>query len=310
MKYAIDPVVFSSSFSFPSSVVDDNIKIATETEIKTVLYFFRHFAEGVNIGNCANELGITENEVSAALNFWKKAGVITSEDSDAADSINTTKTAVVKNEKPSRHDVAKRGAEDSNFAMLLNEAQLKFGRSLKTNEASTFLRIYEDLGLDLSVCLYLLQYAVKTNIFYIEKTAVKWVNAGVKTINDAEKTVIKEINENLAWKRCEKAFGIEHRKPSAKEKQLCMKWFDEWHIDDDVLALAYDVCVDSKSKFIFSYCAKIIDNWYNSGLTTRKDIEKHLADKKTVADRTDSYAGYDMDMFEMMINSEDREGNL
>ena len=254
MKYTIDPVVFSSSFSFPCSIVDENLNIATEIETKVILYFFRHYAEGINARKCAQSLKLDEKDVIAALSFWSQVGVIKNE-SEPDLSIDTAQKAIVKNEKPNRIDVAKRGAEDKNFAMVLNEAQMKFGRSLKTNEASTFLYIYEDLGLDLSVCLYLLQYAVnegKTNIRFIEKTAVKWVNSGVKTISDAEKIVIKEINSDLAWKRCERAFGIEHRKPSKTELEYSLKWFDEWKLDEEVLALAYDVCVDAKSKFSFA----------------------------------------------------------
>ena len=305
MKYTINPVVFGSSFSFPASVVDNCLKIATETEIKVILYFFRHFAEGVIIDNCAAVLDISKSEVTAALSFWKKYDVITAcDDEDVKTSF--TKRAVVKNERPTRVDVAKRGSEDKNFAMILNEAQLKFGRSLKTNESSTFLYIYEDLGLDLSVCLYLLQYAVnqgKTNIRFIEKTAVNWVNLGVKTISDAEKIVINELNSNLAWKRCQKAFGIEQRKASPKELECSLKWFDEWKLDEDYLNLAYNVCVDTKSKFIFSYCAKIIENWHNSGLNSKEDVEDYLSKHSSGKDEENNYAGYDIELYEKMLEN-------
>ena len=307
MKYSIDPVVFGSSFSFPSSIVDKNISVATETEIKVILYLFRHFADGVDIKQCSADLGYDENEISAALSFWRQTGVITAEDDGTKPSVNRDK-AIVKNEKPTRLDVAKRGADDKNFAMILNEAQLKFGRSLKTNEASTLLYIYEDLGLDLSVCLYLLQYAVnegKTNIRFIEKTAVNWINAGVKTISDAEAIVIKEINSNLAWKRLEKAFGIEHRKPSPKELQYALKWFDEWKLEDEFLTLAYNVCVDAKSKFIFSYCAKIVDNWYNSGLKTVADVKKANDNNSNEKRPDNDYAGYDLSLYKKMFGMED-----
>ena len=308
MKYSINPAVFSSSFSFPSNIVDENLSVATETEIKVILYFFRHFADGIVITDCSNALKISEKDVAAALSFWSKIGVISSQNNQNGTATEITAKAVVKNEKPNRMDVAKRGNEDKNFAMILREAQMKFGRSLKTNESATLLYIYEDLGLDLSVCLYLLQYAVnegKKNIRFIEKTAVSWVNSGVKTISDAEKIVIKEMNTDLAWKRCEKAFGIEHRKPSAKEAEYCLKWFDEWGLADDVLTLAYDVCVDAKSKFIFSYCAKVIENWYGSGLKTRSDIEKSLAKNVGAKPEDNNYAGYDLDLYKKMFGIED-----
>lgn len=309
MKYSVNPAFFSSSFSFPSSIVDQNLKVATETEIKVILYFFRNIADGIDIKRCSADLGYNESDVSGAVSFWSKLGVINVED-DLGVAAESRNKAVVKNEKPSRFDVAKRGAEDKAFAMILSEAQLKFGRSLKTNESSTLLYIYEDLGLDLSVCLYLLQYAVsegKANIRFIEKTAVNWVNAGVKSIAEAEAIVIKEINANLAWKRLEKAFGIEHRKPSPKESECSIRWLDELKLDDRVLTLAYNVCVDTKSKFIFSYCAKIIENWLKMGLKNPEDIEEYLKNNSVGDKSENNYAGYDIELYEKMINREDME---
>ena len=51
---------------------------------------------------------------------------------------------------------------------------MKFGRGLKSNEQSTLVWIYDDLGLDVSVILMLIQFAVtegRANISFIEKTA-------------------------------------------------------------------------------------------------------------------------------------------
>ncbi|MCQ2451431.1 MAG: DnaD domain protein [Clostridia bacterium] len=303
MKYSINPSVFCSSFSFPSSVVDENLKLATASEIKVLLYFFRHFAEGVDIKKCADALGLTEREVEISLNVWCKNGIISKE--EATEKV--TKKVTEKNEKPNRIDVAKRGSEDKNFALILREAQMKFARALKSNESTTLLYIYDDLGLDVSVILYLLQYAFnesKLNIRFIEKTAVSWVNEGVETITDAERIVVKQINSSLAWKRCEKCFGIEHRKPSEKELNTCLLWFDEWKLQDEVLVLAYNVCVDTKSKFIFSYCAKILENWHKEGLSDTEDIKAYL-DKNNKKQETNNYAGYDIDLFEKMLNSDD-----
>ncbi len=305
MNYYINPTVFSSAFSLPSAVVDKGIKLATESEIKVILYLFRHFSDGINLEECAIRLGYTVKEVEDSLVFWCNIGVVSKDTADINGNI--TEKAVTKNEKPNRLDVAKRGVEDKNFALILSEAQMKFSRSLKSNESTTLLYIYDDLGLDISVILYLLQYALnenKLNIRFIEKTAVSWVNDGVKTVSDAEKIVIKEININLSWKRIEKAFGIEHRKPSKKEEEYSLLWLNEWNLTDDYLILAYNVCVDTKSKFIFSYCAKIIENWHNSGLDTADAVKKHLDDGKKEIDGN-SYAGYDISLYEKMLDNDD-----
>ncbi|MCQ2455235.1 MAG: DnaD domain protein [Clostridia bacterium] len=310
MNYFFNPAAFSGAFSLPSKIVDEYINLATQEELKVILYFYRYISDGFDTIKCANNLKISENNVKDALLFWAKNGILLSDEDKEPATDTVSPKSVAKNVKPSRTDVAKRGLEDQNVAFILREAQLKFGRNLKTNESSTLLYIYDDLGLDVSVVLFLLQYAVneeKLNIRFIEKTAVDWVNNCVKTVGDAEKIISAKIKCDLAWKRTENAFGIEHRKPSAKETKYSDIWFNEWMLEDEILKIAYEVCVDNKSKFIFEYCAKVIENWHKQGLVSPADIRKSLQKeaKKPQKDRKYSYAGYDIELYEQMLNSDD-----
>ena len=311
MKYFLNPGAFTSAFSLPSKIVDDYINLASQNEIRVILYFFRHTSDGFDIGKCALALGISASDVNDALYFWSKNGILLSEsETDLTLNKPETPKSVTKNAKPTRLDVANRGLEDEDFAFILRHAQEKFGRNLKSNEASTLLYIYDDLGLDVSVIIFLMQYALnegRLNIRFIEKTAVDWVNDGVKSVIDAESNIAKKIKFDLAWKRTENAFGIEHRKPSAKEARYSDIWFNEWFLDDEVLKIAYDVCVNAKSKFIFEYCAKTIENWYKEGRTSPEEI-KALLEKDTTKSQKGKkydYAGYDLDLYEKMLNSDD-----
>ena len=311
MKYYLNPSAFTSAFSLPSKIVDDYINLASQNETKVILYFFRHTSDGFDIGKCALALGISASDVNDALYFWAKNGVLLSE-SETNITVNKPEKPklVIKNAKPTRLDVANRGLEDEDFAFVLRHAQEKFGRNLKSNEASTLLYIYDDLGLDVSVIIFLMQYALnegKLNIRFIEKTAVDWVNDGVKSVVDAESSIAKKIKLDLAWKRTEKAFGIEHRKPSAKETRYSDIWFNEWFLDDEVLKIAYDVCVNAKSKFIFEYCARTIENWYKEGKTSPEEIKATLEKNapKSQKGKKYDYAGYDLDLYEKMLNSDD-----
>ena len=61
--------------------------------------------------------------------------------------------------------------------------------------------------------------------------------------------------------------------------------------------MAYDECVNKKSKFSFPYVAKIIEVWHEKGYMKPEDIEK--------APKKNDFASYDMDLYEKMINSKD-----
>ena len=187
--------------------------------------------------------------------------------------------------------------------MLLREAQLKFGRALKLNESSTILWLFDDQGMDISLILMLLEYAKnesKCNVSFIERTATEWLNNNISEITDAENYIAEMHRKKTAWKIVEAAFGIEDRLASTKELELAKMWVEEWEMPRDMLRLAYEKCVDSKSKFVMSYTAKILENWHTSGYKTANDVS--AAESNAAAKQTDSFATSDVNAIEEMLN--------
>jgi DnaD/phage-associated family protein len=270
----------------------------------------RHSTEEIKTEKIAEALSISKPEIEDALLYWVKQGILDSDKKETPEKAEVTKEIVAQSAKPSRQDVAKRGLEDPKLQLLLREAQLKFGRNLKTNEASTLVWLYDDLGLDVSLILLLLQYAKtndRLNITFIEKTAVIWAEKGIENIVSAEKWISERAIGDLAWKRVCKAFSIEFRRPSEKEADYSYLWLHTWGLSDDLLIAAYELCVDTKSKFMFSYTAKVIENWHKKGYKTAKDIKQEEKTQKSETKKTTkySYAGYDLAAFEESLNNDD-----
>ena len=182
---------------------------------------------------------------------------------------------------------------------------MKLGRNLKSNESSTLVWLYDDLGLDVSLILMIVQYAVahgKARIGFIESTATDWVNRGISTIAAADKELNQMAMSEQAWGIVCSAFGLEKRKPSKNELKLSFMWVSEWKISREMLTAAYNVCVDSISKFDMKYVSKIIENWHEKGYKTPDDIEE----KKSGGTEKESFAAYDLDLFEEMLNNDRR----
>ena len=296
-------------FLVPTVIADRYLKLSTHTQLKCILYILKNSTEEISVQKISEALNLGAKEAEDTLLYWVKEGIL------ASDTPETEKRAEVKeivkqNIKPTRQDVAKRGLEDKKLQLLLREAQLKFGRNLKTNEASTLVWLYDDLGLDVSLILLLLQFAKSSdrlNISFIEKTAVNWVEKGIENIVLAEKWISERAIVDLAWKRVCKAFSIEFRRPSEKEAEYSYLWLHEWGLSDDLLISAYDACVDTKSKFMFGYTAKIIENWHKKGYKTAKDIKPDGQSPKTSLKKTtkENYSGYDLSTFEESLNFDD-----
>ena len=300
MIYNVNAAIFSSAYAIPTDVADKYLKIATHTQLKVLLYFMRNISDGIDSQKISDALRLDINETEDALLFWQQCGILT-----GATPKEEPKTVVVKSTLPSRTDVIKRGLEDKQLMFLLREAQLKFGRNLKQNESQLLVSLYDDYGMDPSVILLLLGYAVregKCNLTFVKKTATHWLESGVETVMDAENLIAEAAKQNLAWSVVQSAFGIERRNPSTKEAELANLWVNEWKISTELLKAAYDACVDAKTKLSMPYVAKIIESWHKDGITNPEQIS---AKKKNVKPQgKNDFAGYDLDLFEKMLNDD------
>ena len=306
MDYYINPQSLSYVFTVPSAVVDRCFKLAKAEHIKILLYMLKNMSENLTEEEVAAACGVSEFDVKEALLFWESENIVLKKDQPVTilPAGAGEKTVIRKREKPSRSDVAKRGLEDPKIQYLLREAQVKLCRNLKDNEARTLVWLYDDEGLDVSVILLIIQYAVtrnKANIRFIESVAVSMIEKGIDSAPDADAELHKMDIGEQAWRVVSKAFGIENRKPSAKETENSVKWVCEWHITTDMLNAAYDECVDQKSKFSFAYVSKIIENWHSKGYKTPEDAAKKQKDKK----QTEDFVSYDIDLYEKMLNSKE-----
>ena len=302
MNYIIDPKVFSAVFTVPAAVADKHLKLARGEHIKVLLYIMRNMSVNPDNAEIAAAAGLSEYEVEEALLYWAGAGILLP-DGKSAEKAEIKAPAVKQNAKPDRADVARRGAEDEKIRYLLTETQMKLGRNLKSNESSTLVWLYDDLGLDVSLILMIVQYAAahgKPRIGFIESTATDWVNRGISTIAAADKELNQMAMSEQAWGIVCSAFGLEKRKPSKNELKLSLMWVDDWKISREMLTAAYNACVDGISKFDMKYVSKILENWHEKGYKTPDDIEE----KKNSGGEKESFAAYDIDLFEKMLNSD------
>lgn len=302
MDYYINPTSFTAVFTVPSAVTDRYLKFAKAEHIKVLLYILRNMAEDFSLDDISQNTDVSLYDVKEALLYWADTGILIEKDKSAAPVAEKEKT-VRQSIRPSRTDVAKRGNEDPKIMYLLREAQLKLGRNLKSNETSTLVWLYDDEGLDVSLILLIIQYAVqhnKANIRFIESVAVDWINKGVDNITAADEELRQMALSEQAWGIVSKAFGLERRKPSKKETELSLKWVDQWKISREMLIAAYEACVDAKSKFSFAYVAKIIESWYEKGYKSPEDIEQNPKKQE----KSDMVT-FDLGLYEKMLDSEE-----
>lgn len=302
MNFYVNPSCLSSAFTLPTAVCDAHLKFANAEHIKVLIYIFRNIAEGIDINSIMNATNLSEYDVNEALLYWADAGILMPENTTIVTKPKKEK-AISRAEKPSRIDVAKRGEEDERIIYLLSETAIKFKRFLKENEKNTLVWLYDDIGLDVSIILLVVQYAVnkeKINIRFIEKTAIELVDNGIEDMTEAEEFLHEKDKDDLNWRIVCSAFGIEKRNASKKELDNVKLWLNDWKLPKELLTAAYDRCIDAKSKFSFPYIAKIIEQWHKDGINSVNDIVETSPQKAK-----EDFGAFDLDAYEKMINSKD-----
>lgn len=280
MKFKVCKDFKTAPFAVPSEIVDSHIKLAGALQLRVILYCLRHTYDAeINPTLMAEFFAVSEEDINDALMFWAELGFIEYEGaafSTGVVSPEPTKISPPKPPKPDRKEVARRGMESPEIAFLLNEAQQKFGRMLKQSESSVLVWIYDDLGLDVSIILMILEHAVqaeKVNITYIERVARDWSENGIDTISAAEQRIVELNNNRSAWNKMRRAFGLDSRSPSETEAKLAVLAVIDWKMSDELLKKAYDACVDSLGKYNVKYIKKVLTEWNKKGVTTVKELE-------------------------------------
>ncbi len=339
MEFKINPDSYNSIFAVPAEVVDRHIKLAGSIQLKALLWLLRRNGGQWEISDIAAALGAAEPDVRDALQYWVEAGILikrgaeqtdaaaegrtvseagniielTASEHDAVHSVSSGIKAAVKRhqtqaaQKPTRDEVARRGAESPEIAFLLNEAQKKFGRNITQAEASTLVWLHDYEGLPVAVIIMIIEYIVsegRGTIKYLERTAVDWSQKEINTVEKAEKHICAIMSSRKAWNRVERAMSIDHRRPSAKEQQAADRWVNEWGFSQDMLRAAYDQCVDATAKISIPYINKILEKWHKAGIKTPEDVADGNAEHASSRSQKTAQKSYDIDEIERRINEQ------
>ncbi len=296
MGYYLNPAEMMGMFAVPQSVVDKHLRLASAEQLKVLLWCLKNLDKQFDITAACNSLKLDEYTVRDALDHWCERGVLCStvEEQPAAEPEKKPKAVRSAAVKPGRDEVARRGFEDPEIAFMLREAEQKLGRILRQSESSTLVWLHDDMGLPGSLILMIIGFAVtegRANIGYIERTAIEWANDGVADIEAAEQRLVIMRRRKSAWHIVETAMGIEHRSPTKAELEMADTWINEWNYGHDIIREAYEVCINTTSKFSMPYIKKVVSEWHKAGVKTVEDIAK-LNTKKSATPKSDNKNDY------------------
>ncbi len=303
MTYTINLGAWGSVFAVPASVVDKHIKLASEAQLKVLLYILRNAERENSAESLCQALNLSQEEISNALSFWVERGVIaenqgilepakSKEQSPApvkiekSEPVKKPHTAVSRARRPDSLFVARLLKEDALLAGLLEEAQTVLKKPLSSGDTATLVMLYDTFGLPCEVIAMMMNYLASvgsSDMRSIERLGIRWSDEGIKTVSDAELEIERMTNARQAWGKVSSLLGIRNvGKPTASQQEHADRWINTWGFNDEMIVEAYERCVNTKGAYDIRYINAILKRWNNSGvksLDTLREQEKATKNK-------------------------------
>lgn len=283
------------------------------------------------IPSLAEGADCSEDEVRAAIRFWRGAGVLSldrkrrtakTEENVTVSASESEVTPTAEKSVPADADAPERkrhlqkaddyvysGEEterlleenDGSRRQLLELCQNIAGKVFNTAEVNRILRLSDSVRLDNEYILLIFTYCKnigKPSVHYAEKTALNLFDEGV---DDTEKLkeYLKRREEAQSYEgMIRRVFGIGARALTAREKKLTAHWQEELASPEELVRCAYEICVDATGSVSFPYIDRILTRYAQDGIRTaeqaEKDREAHRAEKQATAEKG---ASFDTDEF-------------
>ena len=312
MKYKIN--YGNSVGTFPKSVLEI-AKRAGADELK-VLLFLCSCEGNADERKLVKLTGLKGENVRDALCFWRGAGVIESEEGEAAEA----ETETPKEEKKVDAEPKKklrRSEELPNYtseeladilearedaATLINECQNIMGKVFNVREINVLIGLCDYLTLDTEYIMILLTYCMsigKKNLHFAEKLAFSLYDAGICTPDELSEELRRRELRESAEGRIRTLFGVGSRAFTTKEKRFISAWLGEMGYSMEIIEKAYEATADATGSGSIPYANTILERWYSEGLRTVEEID--AADAKRKGEKKDEGSFNTDDFFEAAI---------
>lgn len=314
MSYQINLGQWNSVFAVPAALVDKHIKLATESQLKVILYLLRHSGEEITSESLSRSLAVSEQEIRNALDFWMERGLIAENSgelappktmltdngsvSSSADPVSKQKThekhtALSRAVRPDPVFVAKVTGEDKNLVGLLDEAQTVLGKPLSPGDTATLVMLYTTFNMPCEVLALLINYVATSGsggIRTVEKMGIAWSDKGINTVETAEAEIERLTISHQAWGRVSALLGIRNvGKPTKSQQEHAYCWTVTWGFNDEMILEAYERCVNTKGEYNIKYINAILKRWYEKRIFSLDELEKaEKASRKTSQPKSSS----------------------
>lgn len=287
MGIKVERTAWDSIYALPTVIADEFLKEADSSALKVILHVTRHHGETPSLSDIVTGTGLTVEEVSRSLSFWRDKGLI-KEDEKLKGTVKV-KPAVKRTAKknldgslpeipevlPNQTQILRRMEEDPSLCCLFQEVEMAFGKSIGNDTKSKILMMIDSYGLPPEVILTIINYATENNkksMAYICKMAKSWAEQGVNTLEKTEKQIQKLENNRRLWNEFADGFTVNRPEYTESRMKLLEKWRIQYQQTNELIRYGYEEMIKYINGINFNYLDKILESWHKEGLKTMVEV--------------------------------------
>ena len=271
--------------------------------VKEYLYASMYAEHGLEITEkaIAQQLGLSEEKVREAWEYWEERGVIRKRYFDTQGNVSfiveflsLKEQLYGKNTAPVRGE-ASRPKGDNVFGnpevkVMFKDIEKALGRTLDSSELGQIMKWLTDYGASPEVVFTAVKYSIdknKTSMRYIESVVKGWTEEGLQSTDQISEKLQEMDEKYYRYRRVLKALGFT-RNATEAEKEMMDNWFERmgYSMDRVLEACTKTAGISSPN---FNYVNKVLENWRDEAQSKGVDVNTKIVVTQAVLNQYYDY---------------------
>jgi DnaD/phage-associated family protein len=260
------------NFTMVDNAFIDNYLIDARGDfIKIYIYLLRIGYSNLSMGidEISSALNILQTDVQKGLEYWEGKGLI---------KISSDGNGTIDMCSPSQKEIVQQNVLfDNPVKDMFNGIENLLGRPLSSKELSVFMSFIEEYKFPTELIFILLEYCIskrKTDIRYIEKVAISWHEAGIRSLEDAQRHISKFEDKWTKYRVIIHYMGLKDNEISKPQEEMLEKWLLKFNMPIDLVQEACKISVLRINECNFKYIDTILCDWHGKDINSVDDLKK------------------------------------
>ncbi|NLY87328.1 MAG: DnaD domain protein [Clostridiales bacterium] len=312
LKIGEEKDIFLHTTKVENLFINEFLPGAPGDYVKVFLFglMYAQYNQEVGRGRMARALGISEEDIVRAWQYWADEGIVTitkrgEDDSYEIEYVRQIDNLYGRGLSDKQRDISEKeeiSEEDSNAGLIeklvnkqikyiFDKYQMQSGRIMTRKETEKLTDAIKVYGIEPDVLAFAIDYCAdldKYSVDYIFKVALRWTEEGCRDISQVKENLDRYSKRNADYATIFKTMGFT-RLPNPADRELMSRWFDEMGFTIKEVIEACKAAAGLREPNL-RYVNKVLENKMleKGGIKTSQDYKSSPANTNYYKQRQDS----------------------